>query len=263
MRVIVLGGAAAGGNTGQGCSGYYVEVEQTRLVLDLGPGTLLELRKHTDFRTLDGVVLSHLHVDHILDVIALRFALAYNPVEPPGPVPLWLPPGAAVFFRQLAVAFAPPALAREEAEQFFAQVFSVAEYDPAQPLTIGQATLTFAQTVHYLPTLAMRVAGGGSGDLVYTADTGPAARLDTFAQGAATLIAEATYPRLDSPAEPWDERGHLTAEEAAELAAAAGADTLVLTHLWEELDFAAYRQHAAAVYPGRIEIAYPGLTLDW
>ncbi len=108
MRLTVLGGSAAGPNVGQGCSGYLLDVGSTRLVLDLGPGTLPELRRFADFRTLAGLVVSHLHVDHVLDLVALRFALAYNPVRPPGRLPLWLPPGGQDFLGGVAAALAEP-----------------------------------------------------------------------------------------------------------------------------------------------------------
>ncbi len=93
MRLTILGGSAASPNTGMGGSGLLVESGRTRLVLDLGPGTLQELRRHTDFRTLDAVVISHMHVDHVLDLLSLRHALAYNPIPAPVPVPVYLPPG--------------------------------------------------------------------------------------------------------------------------------------------------------------------------
>ena len=94
--VTVLGGSAASVGVGQGCAGYLARFGETRIVLDLGPGTLQELRKHTDFRALDAVVISHLHVDHMLDVVSMRFSLAYNPVKPEQRTPLWLPPGGHV-----------------------------------------------------------------------------------------------------------------------------------------------------------------------
>src|SRR5688572_27843045 len=119
MRLTILGGSAAGPNTGQGCSGLLVETATSRLVIDLGPGTLPELRRHADFRTLTGIVVSHLHLDHVLDLLALRFALAYNPVPPPGPIPLWLPPGGRDFFRRVAEAFADS----DAAPAFFSDVF--------------------------------------------------------------------------------------------------------------------------------------------
>jgi len=257
MKLTVLGGAAAGGNPGQGCAGYYVETDAARLVLDLGPGTLQELRRHTDYRTLDAVVISHLHLDHVLDLGALRFALAYNPVPPPGKIPLWLPPGGLAVVRQFGQAF------HEEREgpDFFASVFDLAEYDPAQPLRINDAVLTFHPTVHYVPCWAMRVSTGAGGDLTYTADAGPASNLAPFAAGSALLVSEATL--LEPTAEPYETRGHMTAAEAAEIARDAEAGKLLLAHMWAELGFASYAAEAARVFPGAVELAEPGLSVTW
>ena len=69
MKLTVLGGSAASPNVGMGCAGVLLQTDRTRLVLDLGPGTLQELRRHTDFRTLDAVIVSHMHVDHVLDLL--------------------------------------------------------------------------------------------------------------------------------------------------------------------------------------------------
>ena len=55
----------------------------------------------------------------------------------------------------------------------------------------------------------------------------------------------------------------MTAAEAGQLAVAVGSEILVLTHMWEELGFAVYRAQAAAIFPGQIEMAAPGLTLSW
>ena len=147
-------------------------------------------------------------------------------------------------------------------DEFFPSVFSIAEYDPNRPLEIGDARITFAPTVHYVPCWAIRVAQAtGGGDLGYTADTGPGADLTGFFRGVRVLVAEGTS--LRPLAEPLEERGHFTAGEAAELARDSDASTLVLTHLWEENGFDAYREQAAAVFRGRLELARPGLNLTW
>ena len=258
MRLTVLGGSAAGPNTGQGCSGYLADTGRTRIVLDLGPGTLPELRRHADFRRLDAVVVSHLHLDHVLDLLALRFALAYNPRRPPRRLSLWLPPGGRMFLERVAVAFA----AANAAPEFFSGVYDAAEYDPAAPLAIGDAELRFTPTAHYVPCWAIRVQGGvGGQSFAYTADTGPIADLARFARGVDVVIAEAGAPAtLD---EPESQRGHLTAREAGQLATETGAATLVLSHLWEEYGFETYRAEARSAYSGRLELAHPGLQVEW
>ena len=256
MRLTTLGGSAAGPNPGQGCSGYLVESGGTRLVLDLGPGTLPVLRLHADFRRLDGVILSHLHVDHMLDVIALRYALAYNPVRPEGPIPLWLPPGGFTFLDAIARAFMPAG----DRDAFFS-VFALAEYDPDAALTAGDIQVRFHPTVHYIPCWAMRVSNGIDGDLFYTADTGPAATLVPFARGSRIIIAEGTKQPGDR--EPFATRGHLTPEEAGRLASEVQAEVLVLTHLWAENDpFRAVAQ-AGAAFRGQVVLATPGRQVTW
>lgn len=256
MRLTVLGGSSASPNTGAGCAGILVETPSTRLVLDLGPGTLAELRRHADFRTLDGVVISHMHLDHVLDLLALRHALTYNPVPAPAPVPVWLPPGGANVFARATAPFD----ACEEPGVFAATV-RVAEFEPAGPLAIGDVTMTFTRTVHHVPAWAIRLSTPAAADLGYTGDTGPAANLTRFFAGVGVLVAEATL--LDPGDEPANARGSLTAAEAGDLARAAGADVLVLTHMWEELGFAAYRAQAATTFPGQLELARPGLAVEW
>jgi ribonuclease BN (tRNA processing enzyme) len=258
MELVVLGGSAAGGNTGAGCAGFLVRSEQTTLVLDLGPGTLLELRRQADFRQLDGIVISHLHVDHMLDLLALRYLLMYNPIKPNKRIPLWMPPNGRAMLDRLATTLDPD----PKEGPFYETVLDVRDYDPESELSVGDLSVRFTPTVHYIPCWAARVSNGGSSeDLVYTADTGPTANLAPFAKGAAVLIAEATLPGAGNL--PPGERGHQTAAEAARLAADADVDVLVLSHVWEEYGFDAYLADAKSVFSGIVELARPGLKVTW
>lgn len=259
MTLTVLGGSAASVGTGQGCAGYLVTSATTRIMLDAGPGTLLELRRHTDFRTLSAVVISHMHVDHMLDLIAMRFSLAYNPIKSGERVPLWLPPGGLAKLDQLAAVFD----FEGNVGDFFRKVFNLAEYDPAGVTTIGDLHLTFAPTVHWVPCWAIRVSGPASGDLFYSADTGPSADLEALAANANLCIIEATTPAGQEGLLPFEKRGHLTATEAGTIAAKSGASTLVLSHMFEENDPALSINQAAVVFSGELVRAIPGLTVSW
>lgn len=189
MRLTVLGGSAAAPNPGEGCSGYLLETTNTRIVLDLGPGTFPELRRHTDYRTLTAVLISHMHLDHILDLLTLRNALAYNPIPPSARIPLWLPPGGAQLLAALARVFAEP----DDVATFFASYFSIDEFEPSNTLAIGNLVVSFTPTVHYVPCWAIRVTQTAtSKSLAYTADTGPAADLSRMIEGSQVLLAEAT-----------------------------------------------------------------------
>jgi ribonuclease BN (tRNA processing enzyme) len=217
---------------------------------------LPELRRHVNFREIDGVVISHLHLDHMLDVLALRFALCYNPVAPRRPVPLWLPPGGLALLHRLAHAIAEP----DYAASYF-DAFDAREYDPDSSLAIGELVLRFHPTVHFIPCWAMRITNGHDGDLVYTADAGPASGLAPFASGARVVVAEGT--ERGQPPEPIEARGHLTPAEAGALAHSVGAETLVLTHVWDEDNPFTAIKEAEATFGASVALATPGLRLAW
>jgi ribonuclease BN (tRNA processing enzyme) len=256
MKLTVLGGSAAGPNPGQGCSGYLVESGSTHVVVDLGPGTFPELRRHVDYRAIDGVVISHGHLDHFLDVLTLRYALAYNPVAASQLLPLWLPPGGVALLERLAKAITDDLDSSE-----FLSVFEVRQYEPDALLTIGELGFRFYPTVHYVPCWAVRISNGVDGDLFYTADTGPAANLASAAAGSQVMVAEGTNGH--GSLEPYASRGHMTPAEAGALARQAGASTLLLSHIWAEDDpFRAVRE-ASDMFGGPVDLATPGLHLSW
>ena len=57
------------------CSGYLVQYGATAVAVDLGPGCLSNLQRHIELPELSGVVLSHAHPDHWVDLSGLHGAL--------------------------------------------------------------------------------------------------------------------------------------------------------------------------------------------
>ncbi len=57
------------------CSGYLVEEDNTRILVDCGPGVLSRLQSLIDIRTLNAIYLTHLHFDHTSDLLPLRYYL--------------------------------------------------------------------------------------------------------------------------------------------------------------------------------------------
>lgn len=253
--VIALGGASAAPNPGQGCSGYLIENDETRIVLDLGPDTLAELRRHCEMETINGIVITHLHVDHILDLVALWWGWLHYPVPLPAPIPLWLPPGGVDSIGHILTSFG----RSDEVDRFFSDICAAEEFSPGQPIGIGRATIRFAPTAHYVPCWAVRVELPG-GVVAYTADTGPAADLSSIARDADLLIAEAMLVGAfaESP-----NRGSSTPAEAARLADKSGAKRLMLTHFWSERDAGEALRLASVTYSGPIVTARPGRTIRW
>jgi ribonuclease BN (tRNA processing enzyme) len=133
--------------------------------------------------------------------------------------------------------------------------------EPDLSLTIGELEFRFFPTVHYVPCWAARISNGTDGDLFYTADTGSAANLTAPASGSRVIVAEGTGS--GGSQEPIASRGHMTPAEAGTLARQAGAQVLVLSHLWAENDPRLAVKEAATTFGGPVELATPGMRLNW
>ncbi|MDP9344212.1 MAG: MBL fold metallo-hydrolase, partial [Actinomycetota bacterium] len=86
MRITVLGKSPAWQDADGACSGYLVEDGDTCLLMDCGNGVFSKLRRFRDYTRVDAVVISHLHADHILDLIPFASGLTYAPRRQPVPV---------------------------------------------------------------------------------------------------------------------------------------------------------------------------------
>src|ERR671933_365412 len=116
MRITVLGKSPAWQDADGACSGYLVEGGDVRLLLDCGPGVFAKLRRFVDYVDVDAVVVTHLHADHVLDLVPFASALSYAPRQQPVPVHGWpgtnhparpaliAPPGAREQLRDLCTA---------------------------------------------------------------------------------------------------------------------------------------------------------------
>ena len=263
MELTILGGSAAAPNGGDASAGYLVTSGATTILIDCGSGVVSQLRARAEAHALSGAVISHLHSDHTLDLVALRYALQYAPYSGERrPVPLHLPPGGIAFLERLGAVFQ---AGNEVGQDFWGEVFTLREYGAEAvgdgALAIGGLTVRFASMAHYIPAWALRVADGAGRALTYSADTGPQAPLAQFAEGSDLLLCEATLLEQPPGQDPAG-YGHLTAAEAGRIATEAGVGRLVLTHLWEELGFDRYLADARAHFAGPVERARAGATFS-
>jgi ribonuclease BN (tRNA processing enzyme) len=118
------------------------------------------------------------------------------------------------------------------------------------PFEIGPFRLTAEHMNHPVETFGFRVEHAGW-RLAYSADTGETGALIRLAQDVDLLLCEASF--LDGPDNPSDL--HLTARQAAQHAARAGAGQLVLTHLVPWNDREQSQDQASQAYPGPVSLA--------
>ncbi|MCW2667541.1 MAG: beta-lactamase protein [Frankiales bacterium] len=245
MELTVLGCSGTFPGPVSPCSGYLVEHDGFRLVLDLGAGALGALQRHIGLLDVGAVYVSHLHADHCIDLVAYSYARRYHPGGMPPRLPVYGPEGLAA---RLCAAFENPPV------DGLQDVFDFHEVRVGRQ-QIGPFTVTTARTNHPIEAHALRVEAGGR-SLVYSADSAVSDELVALARGCDLFLCEASW--LSEPAPPPDI--HLTGREAGEHATQAGVGRLLLTHLMPFTDAAAVEDEARSTWSGPLELARAGAT---
>ncbi len=248
MQLTVLGRSPASPNPGEACAGYLVEGARARLLLDIGPGVVAQLRNRHHPTELDAVVVSHMHADHMLDLVTLRYVYPWGALPVDERLRVILPPGSADQILDLARGVGNA--------RHFEDTFHLSEHDGSSPFDVGGLILTPIPTAHYIPCWGFRVDGDGR-RLAYTADTGPCDELGDIADAANLLLSEATLTSLDEDAQPPERRGHLLPAEAGAAAREGRTDALLLTHLPVNGNAGWARASASEAYGAPVELAQP------
>lgn len=240
LTVTILGCDGSYAGPGGACSGYLLRHGDTSVWVDCGPGTLAHLQEHVPLEQLTGIVVSHAHPDHWIELPvtlnALRFYVERRDV------PLY---ATAETFNRLRAIKGPPTH----------ETFDTSVIAEQESFEVGSISFRTSLTDHPVETLALRAEAGGR-SLTYSADTGPRWSLDALGEVDLALC-EATLRADQAGRAP-----HLSTTEAGERARAAGAARLVITHLAPGADVAAARSEAADAYGAEVDVARIGLTLE-
>src|SRR3954449_4499414 len=166
VRITVLGKSPAWQDANGACSGYLVEGGGQVVLLDCGSGVFAKLRRHVAYEAVDAIVITHLHADHVLDLVPYATGLRYRPWpgEPPRPR-LIAPPGARDAFTSLCVG---GSMSSDHIEL----AFDVSVYEPTDALKLGTLELRFQPVPHYIPANAVEFRENGA-RFTFGADCGP------------------------------------------------------------------------------------------
>jgi ribonuclease BN (tRNA processing enzyme) len=233
----VIGSSCAVPNRDAATASYLVSHEDTTVMLDAGHGSVGKLRAYRDPAQVCAVVVTHMHPDHCMDLVALRNYLFTRGLPR---IPVHLPPTGAECLRDLGAALR---LGRD----YFDPAFDLKTYRDGAAFGIGSMEFLTAASRHNADAHLIGVRAGGR-RLVYTGDTAAFDGLVPFAAGCDALLVEATDPPGARPAP----RRHLGPDEIAAVLTAVRPATTVLTH---------YDAEVIAETHALIRAAVPGLTV--
>lgn len=214
--------------------------------MDAGPGSLAELLRHTSLDQLDAIWVSHLHLDHVGDVLNAYYALAYGLLPPlVRPLPVYAPAGLG---KRLAGFFEQPDAG------FVSNVLELRELRDGLTVELGGLQLVSGAVEHGCDAYGLRASAEGR-TLAYSGDCEPCPALDELAAGVDLLLCEADSGEASG--------GHHTPEQAGAVARRTGVRRLVVTHVGPSLTPDAATARAAAVFGGPTACAEVGLTMPW
>lgn len=230
MKLTVLGNNGPYPGAGGACSGYLIEEEETKILIDCGNGVLSRLQKYVGLDMLNGIIISHLHGDHMADLLVLRYAadILQNKGMLNKPIDLYIPFEPREDFNKLC----------------YKNAFNMNEIIENDEIIIGSLTFSFKKMEH--PVLTYAVKGKSKNrTLVYSADTSYNENLIGFASNCDLLLCEAAIMDRDRGEKPV----HLTPSESGDIALRAGAKRLFLTHFWPGYNIEEVLNEARRVYP--------------
>ena len=207
------------------------------LLFDAGRGVCLRLAAAGVLPLmLEGVILTHLHSDHICDlndVITTRWVMS----GAPNPLTVYGPPGARQVVDGIETMLGPDVGYRlaHHADLTWEPDTVVVEAEPGVLVDDGSLRIVAARTDHrpVEPTLGYRVEHEGHA-VVVAGDTVPCAGLDELCAGAEVYVQTVLRDDLVRmvPMQRFVDTidYHSTVAQAAQTAARAGVRTLVLTH---------------------------------
>lgn len=209
MQITVLGKYGPYGKANVGAaSGYLVEDDGFKMLLDMGSGVLSRLIGKTDVKDLDGIFISHLHFDHTSDLLPFRYLLDETGTS----VKIYTEKQENEWYKIL----------------FGHPLFDVRNIKDGETIKIKDVSLTFYRMKHPSPDLAVRIESK-RGVICYTGDTVFNDNLYKLLDGADLAVVDCSKPAHFIG-------GHMPATMAKKLKEETSVKTIIASHAAPDFD---------------------------
>jgi ribonuclease BN (tRNA processing enzyme) len=240
--IIILGSGTGIPSLQRGSPGLLLLSDDATVLIDSGSGVLGKmLQAGVTYRDVDLLLYTHIHPDHIADLIPLLFACKYAEVPREKDLFCIGGPGFENYFAQLKKIYGrwvEPRSYRLTLAEISLKAL------PFRDLTI------FATPLAHMPeSVGYRIELNNGRTIAVSGDTDYCRAAVDLASGVDLLVLECSFP------EGKKVEGHLTPSLAGRIAAEAHCRRLLLTHLYPPCDRVDMAEQCREVFDGQIILA--------
>ncbi len=225
MEVLVLGSGGTAPWRDRACSSFLVDGS---ILVDAGPGSFLNFRRFCGATNgIVGVVITHMHGDHVFDLPALLWGMAADGRN--NDLVIYGPKGIG---KALEILFSEEYSSEFMPKNFVKFRVSVNEIEPGDTFNLGKYYFKTAPGIHPVKDISYRIEAGNSvacfsGDTAYSKD------LIALSSGADLLVHESSF--FEGEEGLAASFGHSTSAQAGDVAKRAGVKFLLLSHITPRL----------------------------
>lgn len=225
FSVYILGSGTCVPHRSRSQSGYLINLNGNYTLFDSGSGTLNRIASvGVDYKTIENVFYTHLHVDHITDLLPLLFTRKYDPLnKEPADLNIYGPIGIIDYLKKIETIGGSWVYSQNSS-------INVIELKPGMEIDIRGGKVVPHATYHQPNSLGYRIETAEGYLFSYTGDTEAGESLLGLLENADLAISECSFPDDNR------KKGHFTPTTLSLIAEKAAVKKLLLTHLYPEMD---------------------------
>lgn len=215
MKLTILGNNGSCPAKDGACSSFLLETDHSKLLIDMGNGSIAKLQHICDLSEINSIIISHLHFDHFADIFPYKYAIESRKYfgESIKKIQLFIPPVPKWIYDEISTN----------------DVFDITYLTDGLKDRFNDLQFQFIKVPHLVDSFAVRVAAENK-IFAYSSDCGACTQLEDVARNADLFLCEATFLSKETRAVTH----HMSAFSAGEFAKKAGAKKLLLTHLSDQ-----------------------------
>jgi ribonuclease BN (tRNA processing enzyme) len=248
-QLIVIGSGTGVPSLRRGSPGLVFVSGTSTVLIDSGSGTLRRiLEVGITYRDIDLLLYTHIHPDHVIDLVPLLFASKYGDAPRDKDLICLGGPGFRRYFNKLKRTYG-------SWIESTAYRLSVKELI-SRPLRFRHMKIRSKPMAHMPESIGYRVELESGKSIAVSGDTDYCENLIDLASGVDLLVLECSFP---------DEKkveGHLTPTLAGSIASESRSKKLLLTHLYPICDQFDMLQACRRVFQGEVILAEDLMRID-